>query len=135
MSINLPRRDFLHWSCGGLSTAALATLMASDARADDDKKPAALAIAPQAASPGPHHPPKARRVIHLCLCGGVSQIDSFDYKPELAKLHGKPLGGDERPDVFFGKVGLYFGVEHGDGRVADLRARLRGWGKIDLEDT
>jgi hypothetical protein len=36
----------------------------------------------------------------------LSQIDSFDYKPALAKLHGKPLGGQERPDVFFGQVGL-----------------------------
>ena len=36
----------------------------------------------------------------------MSQVDSFDYKPELAKLHGKSLAGDEKPDVFFGKVGL-----------------------------
>ena len=39
-------------------------------------------------------------------CGGVSQVDSFDYKPELEKFHGQPLGGDEKPDVFFGQVGL-----------------------------
>jgi hypothetical protein len=33
-------------------------------------------------------------------------VDSFDYKPELAKYHGKALPEDEKPDVFFGKVGL-----------------------------
>ena len=54
----------------------------------------------------PHHPSKAKRVIHVVACGGVSQIDSFDYKPKLTKLHGKSLDSKERPDVFFGKVGL-----------------------------
>ncbi|MCA9267275.1 MAG: DUF1501 domain-containing protein, partial [Planctomycetales bacterium] len=48
----------------------------------------------------------AKRVIHICLCGGLSHIDSFDYKPTLAARHGKPLGEDQKPDVFFGKVGL-----------------------------
>jgi len=52
-----------------------------------------------------HHPPKAKRVIHIVACGGVSQVDSFDYKPELEKYHGKSLSGD-KPDVFFGQVGL-----------------------------
>ena len=54
----------------------------------------------------PHFAAKAKRVVHVVACGGVSQIDSFDYKPELAKYHGKSLSGDEKPDVFFGKVGL-----------------------------
>lgn len=54
----------------------------------------------------PHQAPKAKRAIHICLCGGFSHIDTFDYKPELSKRHGTPLTGDERPDVFFGKVGL-----------------------------
>jgi Protein of unknown function (DUF1501) len=58
------------------------------------------------ASPPPHFPPKARRAIHIYLCGGLSQIDSFDYKPALAELHGKSLSTDERPDVFFAQVGL-----------------------------
>ena len=60
----------------------------------------------EAKDPPPHHPAKARRVIHICLCGAYSHIDTFDYKPELARRHGQSLGGDEKPDVFFGKVGL-----------------------------
>ncbi len=53
-----------------------------------------------------HFAARARRVIHICLCGGLSQVDSFDYKPELQRRHGQPLGGEEKPDVFFGQVGL-----------------------------
>jgi len=60
----------------------------------------------EAADPPPHHPAKAKRVIHLCLCGGVSQVDTFDYKPQLAKLHGKRLPGSEKPETFFGQIGL-----------------------------
>ena len=36
-------------------------------------------------------PIKARRVIHLCMAGGPSQFESFDYKPRLKELHGKPF--------------------------------------------
>ena len=39
----------------------------------------------------PHLPVKARRVIHLCMAGGPSQFESFDYKPRLKELHGKPF--------------------------------------------
>ncbi len=39
----------------------------------------------------PHHPPRARRVIHLCMAGGASHLETFDPKPELAKLDGKPM--------------------------------------------
>ena len=43
-----------------------------------------------AACPGsPHFPPKAKRVIYLFQSGGPSQLDLFDYKPQLEKLHGQ----------------------------------------------
>ena len=53
----------------------------------------------------PHHAAQARHVIHIFLGGGLSQVDSFDYKPELIERHGQPMPATERPDVFFGKVG------------------------------
>ncbi len=59
----------------------------------------------EAADLPPHHAPKARRVIQIFLSGGLSQVDSFDYKPTLKKYHGQPMPG-EKPDVFFGQVGL-----------------------------
>src|ERR1051325_10586498 len=88
------RRCFLHFAAHGLGGAALATLLAWDAKGQPS-----LGLAP-------HHPPKARRAIHICLCGAMSQVDSFDYKPELVRLHGASLQSRERPDVFFGQVGL-----------------------------
>ena len=66
----------------------------------------------------PHTAPRARRVIHIVATGGFSQVDSFDYKPQLARLHGTPLKSDEKPDVFFGKVGLL--------RQSDWPFRQRG---------
>ena len=49
--------------------------------------PHAATLAPQK----PHFAGKAKRVIHLFMAGAPSQLDLFDYKPELAKLEGKPL--------------------------------------------
>jgi hypothetical protein len=40
---------------------------------------------------GLHHAAKAKRVVQLFMNGGVSQVDSFDYKPELAKRHGEKI--------------------------------------------
>jgi hypothetical protein len=109
----IDRRDFLNWTGHGLSTAALLHLLSRDA-----PRAVAATIPSEAADPPPHHPARARRVVHIVLCGALSQVDSFDHKPLLTKLHGKPLGGDERPDVFFGKVGLL--------RRPDWKFRQRG---------
>ena len=86
------RRDFLDWTRCGLGGAAISSLMMGEGIATPAKKS--------------HFAPRAKRVIHLCLCGGFSQVDTFDYKPRLAELHGKSLQANEKPDVFFGKVGL-----------------------------
>ncbi len=94
------RRDFFSFAANGIGAAAFMSLLAHDGVVS------ASGIPGEAKDPPPHHPAKARRVIHICLCGAFSQLDTFDYKPELAKRHGQPLGGDEKPDVFFGQVGL-----------------------------
>src|SRR5881397_3359174 len=62
---------------------------------------AAAAGSPLAAAPeslgnpwtpkAPHFAPKAKHVIVVFLQGGLSQVDSFDYKPMLDKYDGKPL--------------------------------------------
>ena len=41
----------------------------------------------------PHFKPRAKQVIHLFMSGGVSQVDTFDYKPDLSKYHGVALEG------------------------------------------
>src|SRR5207249_6575550 len=38
-----------------------------------------------------HHPAKIKRVISLCMAGGPSHLETFDYKPKLAEMHGKPM--------------------------------------------
>src|SRR5204862_1221787 len=39
----------------------------------------------------PHHPAKVKRVIYLYMAGGPSHLETFDYKPKLAEMHGKPM--------------------------------------------
>lgn len=91
------RRDFLQWTTSGIGTAALLSLMLRE-------RTLQAGVPSDASDPAPHYPPSAKRVIHIVACGGVSHIDSFDYKPALQKHHGQSLG--EKPDVFFGQVGL-----------------------------
>jgi hypothetical protein len=79
------RRNFLK---AGLSSLALATLLAQDSRAN----PAEIWQPPNGQ---PHFAPKAKSVIWLFMNGGVSHMESFDPKPELTKYAGKSI--DETP--------------------------------------
>ncbi|HEX3725856.1 MAG TPA: DUF1501 domain-containing protein, partial [Pirellulales bacterium] len=94
------RRGFFSWARTGLGGVALASLLLRDARA------LATPLRGEAADLPPHVAPQAKRAIHICLCGALSHVDSFDYKPALAKYHGQPMPATEKPDVFFGQVGL-----------------------------
>lgn len=49
---------------------------------------------------GLHHRAKVKRVIQLFMTGGASPMDTFDYKPELERLHGQKLGPTEKPEGF-----------------------------------
>jgi hypothetical protein len=98
LSSSIARRDLLANFATGLGGMALASLTARESRA--------AAIPPEASDPPPHHPPKATRAIQIFLQGGLSQVDSFDYKPALEELHGRSVPGDEKPMAFMGHVGL-----------------------------
>ncbi len=105
------RRDFLSWSTHGLTATALMSLLQRDgslSAADVVAKGSQpqLATPGEAADPPPHLGAKCKRVIHIFLCGGMSHLDSFDYKPLLEKYHGQPLPSTEKPETFFGKIGL-----------------------------
>jgi hypothetical protein len=94
----MDRREFLSWVQGGLAGAAAASLLLRDGIVH--------AVEPGGAKPPcPHFPPKATRALHICLCGAMSHIDTFDYKPDLIAAHGKPVTSSTRPDTFFGQVG------------------------------
>jgi hypothetical protein len=75
----LKRRAFLTQSAYGLGGVALAGLM-GEARADERWRGVLTK---------PHYPIKARRIIHLCMAGGPSHLETFDWKPELKKLDGQ----------------------------------------------
>lgn len=77
------RRAFLRSAGGGFGALAVAYLLDRNARADQAKSP--LALKP------PHFPAKAKRVIYLFMHGGPSHLETFDPKPELQKLSGRPL--------------------------------------------
>ncbi len=52
-----------------------------------------------AAGQQPHFAPKAKRIIFLFMQGGVSHVDSFDYKPLLAERDGEMLSLCGRPGL------------------------------------
>src|SRR5438876_805338 len=97
MSINRSRREFLERAGCGFGQLALAYLLGSRI------SPAAPGSAPNSmAAKAPHFPATAKNVIFLFMHGGPSHLETFDPKPMLEKLEGKPV-----PDSF-GEVQLPF---------------------------
>ncbi len=98
------RREFLWELGGGLGGVALATLMNA----------AHAATNPLAPKNG-HHPAKANAVIQIFCPGGLSHIDTWDYKPELENRQGKPFdrtasfNSSLRSPAIVNKVGGRFG--------------------------
>jgi hypothetical protein len=87
----LTRRDFLS-RCGlGFGMLGLANLLGPQLRAATTEGVSSNSpLAPRA----PHFPAKAQRIIHIFANGGPSHVDTFDPKPELARLHGQALPMD-----------------------------------------
>jgi hypothetical protein len=79
------RRDLLNRAFNGIGALALGGLLADELTAGDR-----AGLNPLQPRP-PHHARKAKHCIFLFMQGGVSQVDSFEYKPVLKELHGKPL--------------------------------------------
>lgn len=102
LSNSLSRRHFLWESGVGLGGIALAWLLdqeteAASFRGDTQLSPFAFKQT--------HLPAKANRVIQIFCAGGVSHIDTFDYKPDLDKNDGKEMVGKGKVDTFFGQPG------------------------------
>ena len=79
------RREFLRQAGGGFGAIAAACLLDQDARGDG-----VIPANPLAPRP-PHFPARAERVIFLFMHGGPSHLETFDPKPDLQRLGGKPL--------------------------------------------
>jgi hypothetical protein len=88
------RRDFLWQLGGGLGGVAFAAMM-------DEAQAATNPLAPKRT----HHAAKAKAVIQIFCPGGLSHVDSWDYKPELAKRQGQPFDPDGKLTFFASKPG------------------------------
>ena len=104
------RREMLRRAGNGFGLLALAHLLESEADARPAPAPArtprdgpsSTESGPLAAKP-PHFAPRAKSVIWLFINGGPSHVDTWDWKPELAKRDGQPLAGLEPTTGFFSK--------------------------------
>jgi hypothetical protein len=75
----MTRRSFLGRASTGLGSAALASLLnRGTAGAEEGLRTL-------------HHTPRAKRVIHLYMAGGASHLETFDFRPKLAQMHGQPM--------------------------------------------
>ena len=108
----LNRRELFSWVQMGLGSAALTALFAEDGFVH------AASVAGGTGDSPPHHAARAKRVINIILSGGLSQVESFDPKPQLDKHHGKPPSNTEGLQVSSGNVGLL--------RKSDFRFRQCG---------
>src|SRR5947207_7615998 len=98
----MPRRHFLWTAAGGIGGIALAWMFNREARGAENDSPSNRAAGPAHA---PHFAARAKRVVQIFCAGGVSHLDTFDYKPDLARFHGKPLEGKGENKGFFGQPG------------------------------
>lgn len=83
----MTRRNFLWTYGGGLGGVALSHMMAQS-------------------NGGPHHPPKAKRVIQFFMSGAASQCDSFDYKPLLIQKANQKWDPGEKVELFQSNPGV-----------------------------
>lgn len=108
---SLSRRQFLETAAGGIGGLAFTSMLARGAQ--------------------PHHAARASQVIQIFCPGGMSQVDTFDHKPELIRRAGKPFDPDGKLQFFASKPGncqpgWWPFRQHGDcGRwISDLFPKL-----------
>jgi hypothetical protein len=120
------RREFMWEAGGGFVGTALAALLAGDGflpRSAAGAEPGPASDSPLAPK-APHFAAKAKACIVLFMYGGVSQVDTFDPKPELSRYHGKPIPTLDSDQVLKGRnPGLLLGstrkfARHGQAGIA-----------------
>ena len=106
--ILLDRRRFLAHTGSGLGAIAVASLLGADGLLADDRRasyePSIDSARPHAPRPAPE-PARARNVLVIFCSGALSQIDTFDWKPELVKRHGRMMPHAEAAVTFQGENG------------------------------
>lgn len=82
------RRSFLSKSATGIGATALASMLGPAFVSGKQKDGE---IVSRGVLESLHHTAKAKRVIFLCQAGGASHLETFDHKPKLAEMNGKPM--------------------------------------------
>ena len=90
-----PRRQFLRQAGLGFGSLALASMLHRDTSA------APIAANDPLALKSPNFPGRVKSIIWLFMTGGPSQVDTWDYKPELQKRDGQELAGSDPKTGFF----------------------------------
>jgi hypothetical protein len=119
------RREFLTRSSFGFGSLALGYLLNQETALASISSTTGLD--PLASKP-PHFPAKAKSVIFIFLQGGASQVDTFDPKPELARLDGQPLP----PSFLKGEVGLAQ-IKAEEAKLMATRRIFKRYGQSGLE--
>ena len=101
----LNRRSFLGHTATGLGGIALAHLLGREQASGTTPIRPNIQPANPNAPRSPHFEARAKRVLMIFCSGAVSQVDTFDYKPELIKRHGQPMPGAEGLVTFQGQQG------------------------------
>ncbi len=115
------RRTFLQRSFAGIGGMALSQLLGAG-------RPNTSAALPFLQSQGGlHFPAKAKRIVHLCMAGGPSHLESFDPKPKLDALNGQPF-----PESF--TAGQQLAQLQGSKLIARRSfAKFKPWGQCGTE--
>ena len=112
------RRTFLQRGFAGIGGMALSQLLGADSSG---------ALPFLQSQGGLHFPARAKRVVHLCMAGGPSHLESFDPKPALVALNGKPF-----PESF--TAGQQLAQLQGSKLVArGAFTKFQRWGKCGTE--
>ncbi|UUO04897.1 DUF1501 domain-containing protein [Blastopirellula sp. J2-11] len=98
------RRRFLAEFGGGLGSVAFAAMLAEEGASAQEPSAAEMAPRPLAAKIA-HHPPQAKRVIQIFCPGGISHVDTWDYRPELERRAGQPFDPNGELTFFASKPG------------------------------
>jgi hypothetical protein len=121
LTLTRTRRHFFR-DCGvGLGSIALSSLFANDIRGVDAKSPRKDPLAPKK----PHFEPRAKAVIYLFMAGAPSQLELFEPKPELNKLHGQKV-----PESF--TKGKRFAFIKGDAKLLGSKRKFSPAGNCGM---
>jgi hypothetical protein len=93
----MDRRQFLWQAGGGLGGIALSHMLATDGLLAAD---GSLGQGKPEFNGGLHHKARARRVVQLFMSGAASQVDTFDYKPELITGNGQKFDPGGKIELF-----------------------------------